>query len=245
MIDYRLKYQASIFLNALDMGATPKNISDMITDFSDKGFIPNIFQEINSQNSQPQNRFCLQSPNNEWRINIATTRIDVEKNPTDLKGSNLGSESDFCREAADFFCRIINRFPRKANRLAFVSRFLLNEMPTAGLNDTYNKLFNSPALYEENIPFEWNWRIVSHIEKNITDDKSELFNFVTSINRINGEVRNGNSISNIDRLDLSLDINSIPTRIDDRFGCDEIKCFLKSVTTWHEELKNDIFTFIK
>ena len=47
MIDYRLKYQASIFLNALDMGATPKNISDMMGDFSDKGFIPNIFQEIN------------------------------------------------------------------------------------------------------------------------------------------------------------------------------------------------------
>lgn len=78
MIDYRLKYQASIFLNALDMGATPKNISDMMGDFSDKGFIPNIFQEINNLTPQPQNRFSLQSSNNEWRINIATTRIDVD-----------------------------------------------------------------------------------------------------------------------------------------------------------------------
>ena len=135
MIDFKLKYQASIFLNAIDMGATPKNISDMLTDFSDKGFIPNVFQEINNLTPQPQNRFCMQSPNNEWRINIATTRIDIEKNPIDLKGANLGTETDFCKEAAIFFSRILKRFPRKSHRLAFVSRFLLREMSDEELNN--------------------------------------------------------------------------------------------------------------
>lgn len=78
--------------------------------FSDKGFIPNIFQEINNLTPQPQNRFSLQSSNNEWRINIATTRIDVEKNPTDLKGTNLGTEADFCKEATDFFVELLKDF---------------------------------------------------------------------------------------------------------------------------------------
>ena len=245
MIDYRLKYQASIFLNALDMGATPKNISDMMGDFSDKGFIPNIFQEINNLTRQPQNRFSLQSSNNEWRINIATTRIDVEKNPTDLKGTNLGTEADFCKEATDFFCRIIKRFPRKANRLAFVSRFLLNEMSIDELNNSYKKLFYSPQLYKDNVPFEWNWRTVSHIVKNIGTENPETFNFVTSINRINGEVRDGSTISLIDRIDLSFDINSIPAKNEDRFSFDEIKSFFESVPAWHESLKSDILKFLE
>lgn len=246
MIDFKLKYQASIFLNAIDMGATPKNISDMLTDFSDKGFIPNVFQEINNLTPQPQNRFCMQSPNNEWRINIATTRIDIEKNPTDLKGANLGTETDFCKEAAIFFSRILKRFPRKSHRLAFVSRFLLREMSDEELNNIYNKLFNTPSLYKGNIPFEWNWRVVSHINKNITEGLSpESFNFVTSINRINGEIRNDNSVSLIDRIDLSFDINSVPTKAEERFGIDEIESFLEKVTGWHDDLKSDIFSFIE
>lgn len=45
MIDYRLKYQASIFLNALDMGATPKNISDMMGDFLIKDLYQIFFRK--------------------------------------------------------------------------------------------------------------------------------------------------------------------------------------------------------
>ena len=128
MIDCKLKYQASIFLNASDMGATPQNISSLMTEFMDKGFIPTVFQEINVSNPQPQNRFALQSSNNEWRINFASMRIDIEKNPTDFKGNNMGTESDFCNTVKDFYSRILRKYPKKANRLAFVSRFLLNEM---------------------------------------------------------------------------------------------------------------------
>lgn len=244
MIDYKLKYQATIFLNALDISATQKNISDLMTDFSDKGFIPNIFQEITFLNPQPQNRFRLQSPNNEWSISIGSVRIDIEKNPTDLKGSNLGSEQDFCLEAADYFQRILKRFPRKANRLAFVSRFLLNEMTDEQLSKSYSKLFNSPPLYSDNTPFEWNWRTASHIEKEFSELK-ETFNFVTTINRLNGEVKNGNEVSQIDRIEFNFDINSIPAKNENRFGAVEVKTFLENVYEWQDNLKNEMTEFLK
>lgn len=51
------------------------------------------------------------------------------------------------------------------------------------LNNSYKKLFYSPQLYKDNVPFEWNWRTVSHIVKNIGTENPETFNFVTSINR--------------------------------------------------------------
>lgn len=244
MIDYKLKYQASIFLNAFDIGATSKNIGDLIADFSDKGLIPNIFQEITTINPQPQNRFRMQSPNNEWVITIASMRIDIEKNPTDIKGGNLGSEEDFCREATVFFNRILKRFPRKANRLAFVTRFLLEEMSLEQLTGSYNKLFNCPQIYKENIPFEWNWRTVSRLEKDVAGN-NELFNFVSMINRVNGEIRNGNQLSVIDRIEFNFDINSAPFNTSDRFGEEEIKLFMDNVHIWHENLKNEMGNFLK
>lgn len=245
MIDCKLKYQASIFLNASDMGATPQNISSLMTEFMDKGFIPTVFQEINVSNPQPQNRFALQSSNNEWRINFASMRIDIEKNPTDFKGNNMGTESDFCNTVKDFYSRILRKYPKKANRLAFVSRFLLNEMSDDTLNLTYTKLFNAPLIYRDNIPFEWNWRTVAKLEKDICTDYPETFNYVSSINRVNGEVVEGNNVRKLDRIELSIDINTIPTRIDERFDNEMIGHFLENVPIWHEELKNSLLDFIR
>lgn len=111
--------------------------------------------------------------------------------------------------------------------------------------NSYKKLFYSPQLYKDNVPFEWNWRTVSHIVKNIGTENPETFNFVTSINRINGEVRDGSTISLIDRIDLSFDINSIPAKNEDRFSFDEIKSFFESVPAWHESLKSDILKFLE
>ncbi|MBN1970227.1 MAG: hypothetical protein JW870_12735 [Candidatus Delongbacteria bacterium] len=244
MIDFKLKYQATIFLNANDIGATQKNISDLMMDFSDKGFIPNIFQEITNLNPQPQNRFRLQASNSEWIINIGSLRIDIEKNPIDMKGANLGGELDFCKDVTDFFARILKRFPRKASRLAFVSRFLLDEMSKEQLEGAYNKLFNSPNIYTQNKPFEWNWRTAARIEKEICDKKEE-FNFVTTVNRVNGEIKNGNQLSLLDRIEFNFDINSIPFNSESRFGNEEIKYFFDNVYTWHEDIKNEMANFLK
>lgn len=207
MIDIKLKYQATIFLNASDLNAIPKNINELMIEFTDKGFIPNIFQEISSNNPTPQNRFKLQSPNNEWTVMLGSTRIDIDQNPINLKGTNITDVSNFCKESKDIFTRILKKFPRKGNRISVVSRCLLNEMSNEQLDIIYHKLFSSPPLYQKNTPFEWNWRAVSRINKKIGSNEEE-FNFITTLNRINGEIRNGNNVSTIDRIELGLDLNS-------------------------------------
>ena len=244
MIDIKLKYQFSIFLNASDLNATPKNISELMNEFMDKGFIPNTFQEISSLNPTPQNRFKLQSPSGEWSVMLGSSRIDIEQNPTNLKGSNLISSKQFSTEAKDIIIRILTKFPRKGNRLSIVSRCLFNEMSNDQLNKVYGRLFNSPPLYVNNTPFEWNWRAVAKINKNIMANNEE-FNFVTTINRINGEIRNGNEVSVVDRIELGLDLNSIAQNYDNRFGVEEIDFFMDNAYLWHNELQEEIINFIK
>lgn len=251
MIDYRLKYQAVIFLNASDIQANSKNISLLMNEFSDKELIPNTFQELANiipilpQNAIiPQNRFQLTSQNGEWVVRFGSMRIDIEKNPTDLKGTNLGELKDFCTESKSIFERILKKYPRKANRIAFVSRFLLQELPEDKLQSIYSKLFNAPKLYIENKPFEWNWRSVALLPKKI-DSLNEEFNFITQINRTIGEYRDEKAANRIDRIELNFDINSSPLNIENRYGISEIGQFYDSVQKWHDDLLNELIGFFK
>tara|TARA_R110002033_G_scaffold40631_4_gene81049 strand:- start:229 stop:975 length:747 start_codon:yes stop_codon:yes gene_type:complete len=243
MIDYKLKYQVSIFLNASELDATSKNIGDMMSVFSDKGFIPNTFQEISSLNPKPQNRFALQSPNREWHINFGYNRIDIEKNPVGVKGENLGNLNDFCDDVKDIANRILSKFPKKGNRLSLVTRVLLDEMPEKTLDEIYNRLFNSPQIYNENPPFEWNWRVVSHLDKEI-QETNETFNVITTLNRISAQVREGNSVSSLDRVELNLDVNTIPQNNEYRFDYSKIESFLELMKQWHNELETETLNFI-
>lgn len=244
MIDFKLKYQASIFLDAQSINASPDNIGKMLLKFTDKGFVPNIFQEITPVNPKPQNRFRMQSPNGEWVTSIGSTRIDIEQNPTNLKGTNLKEAVEFGQEATDIIGRILDTFPKKSNRLAFVSSFMLKEMTQEELNSYYERLFNSPDLYKQNQPFEWNWRTASRLTKQI-NNKEETFNFITSINRVTGEINNPELISEFDRVEISFDINSVPMNNEHRFGMADIGDFLHSSPKWHDELLGSVLNFLK
>jgi len=251
MLDYRIKYQGVLFLNASDIQANTKNIGTLMNEFVDKELIPNTFQELSNILPIPQNRFKLSSPNNEWVISFGSTRIDFEKNPTSSKGENLGELKDFCVEAKNTFSRILTKYPRKATRIAVVSRFLLKELPEPILQDVYSKLFNPPKLYLENKPFEWNWRSVSMLKKQI-DSLSEEFNFVTSINRIRAEfnrirseLRLEKESSSIDRIELNFDINSSAHNVENRYGIPEIEQFYDSVSIWHDDLLNELLDFFQ
>ena len=154
MIDIKLQYQAVIFVNAEDILPVPDIITSFLQIFSAEKLIPNTFQELNTSSPKPQVRLRLSTPNNEWAIAFATNRIDVTKNPTDPKGGNLGTPDDFCSNAIGFFTKIVNQFPKKANRLALITNQLLEEMTDEKLLSAYTKLFDSPKFYKENPPYE-------------------------------------------------------------------------------------------
>ena len=82
MIDIKLKYQASIFLNASDIGPSPENITTLVALFKDIGFMPSTFQEIGGSAQMPI-RLGLSTASNEWTIRFASHQINIEKHPTE------------------------------------------------------------------------------------------------------------------------------------------------------------------
>jgi hypothetical protein len=242
MIDIKIKYQAVAFMPSME--ANQSNISQMMGVFADKGLVPTTYHEVSTITLIPQLRFSLQSPNNEWNIHFGVDRIDITKNATDAIGNNIGTIEQFCADVSDFFTKILSKQVQHANRIALSSHLILKEMKEEVLNDIYLKIFNPVQTYYDHKPTEWNSRVISRIQKKI-NSSDEIFNFVSEINRINGQLNINQKEVSIDRIAINMDINSIPTNTINRFGAVEMTDFYKNVSTWHNELLSEILKKIK
>jgi hypothetical protein len=235
MIDIKVKYQAVALMPGIEVNQS--NISQMMEVFADKGLIPTTFPESS------QLRFMLQSTNNEWNIHFGIDRIEITKNATDTKGSNIGTIEQFCADVSGFFTKILNKYPQQASRLALLSSVILKEMSEDMLNGIYEKFFNPIPLYSENKPVEWNSMTVSHIQKEV-NSVNEIINFISTINRLNGQLNINQEFIPIDRISVILDINTIPNA-KNRFGETEIVYFYKNIPVWHNDLLNEILDKIR
>lgn len=242
MIDFKLNYQASVFIDAQQIRATPLHIANLMNLFLDRELLPNSFQEINEIGIHKS--FSLQSSNREWKISFLYPRILIEKNPIDTKGNNLGEHNDFCAEAIDIFKKIFEYLPQKACRLSIASSFLLKEMSDIQFNKLYNELFKAPTIYQNNHPFEWDWRSVALIEKDF-QQSTEKFNFITEIKRITGELNTGDQRETLERVRLSFDINSHQKNLANRFDLSSVVYFLEKAPVWYSNLLTEIIKFIE
>ncbi len=244
MIDVHMQYQASLFADAKDITPVPDTMTQLITAFSDKALIPNTFQEIGSGSPVPQSRLGLSSPNGEWRILFATGKIDLTKNPTDPRGTNLGELPAFCADAVEFFGRILTIFPKRSRRIALVTSFLLKEMTDEHLSAVYSKLFSPPSFFVTNPPFEWNWRTASTVPSGFMEPPQDL-NVLLSVNRQRGDFNTDLGRQPFERLSLTIDINTSPGNADYRFLLPEIEAFYQTNLTLHDSLLAEVLDYVR
>jgi hypothetical protein len=246
MIDIILNYQAVAFTPSIE--ATSQRISEMMSLFADKGFVPTTQQEITLPNNDgittPQLRFSLNSPKNEWVIHFGMGRIDISKRQTDAKGTNVGLVKDFSAEVSDTLVKILNKLNQKANRLGLSSNFILKEMAPQQLDSIFEKIFSPTQTYKDYKPFEWNYRAASRLSKPI-NQKDELVNFITSANRFSGQMNTSQSIVDLDRIAMNIDINTLPTNKQDRFAEADIRDYFDNVYQWHNNLVEEFTNMIK
>jgi len=237
MIDVKLKYQASIFIDGSDIIPTSDKITEILPLFRDKELIPGTFSEISANNPKPQTRLRLATTNNEWEINLASQRIDIIKSSTDAKGSNLGELEQFCQEAYELGERIIKKYSKNANRISMVSSFLLEEMEEKQLIGIYSRLFNAPAFYEKHAPVSWSWRTVARKEIDLNGEK-ELFNVILTIQRLQGDF--GGGVVPFDRIELLFDINTYQGNKNYRFGAEHLQMFYKKALGLYQNLFDEV-----
>ncbi len=237
--EYVSKLSSSMFLNVEDLKPDAKTIREYIEIYKDREMIPITYQELT--NTAINSRLQLNTENLEWSIRFGSNRVDVEKNSLNITGSNIGSVDTFCRDSSEIYKKLLKSISRKANRLSLVSYFVL-EYDNVFTPKIYAKLFKLCSTFKKNIPFEWKWRVVSKVTK---PEINEEVNYILDVSKIVINISDKESKKKIDGLSILIDINTIPTKTEDRFAYEQVKTFYDNVYRWREEIQNDFTKFIE
>jgi len=245
MYGLKVRYLASVFVDAGSITPTGENIAGLQKALDDNKLIPTSVREETPTGRVP--RIAFATSNGEWLLALLGKRFDVSRFGNTPDGSNLGEFSNFCEEAAIKLITMLNYFKRKAHRLAAIQEGLLPDMPKKDMNKIAARLLNLPTTYSKNPPFEWDWRAASKVERSFSDIK-ESINTIATIRRVRGTLlvnkEDGQGKQSFDRVRVDFDINTVPTNVTARFDDSQIAEFFKQAILWHDELSSEIFSFI-
>lgn len=241
MIDINLKYHTALFGPMDDISPKPEVLKYFINAFADKNFIPTTIQELSP--AGVKNLLALKTSDNVWSIEFGSKRIDISKTDQDIGNSDFGSKQDFIEEVKDVINIIFEKYPKKLNRISFVTHYLLKEMSEQEMNDIFNHLIIPVGLHKEQNPYEWNSRIVSRINEEI-NQKEELLNVITEVNRIRGKLKIESKQKQIDRVQLKFDINTFQGNSEYRFSNEEIESFYAVSNKIEDSLVNSYINLL-
>lgn len=235
MIDINLKYHSALFGPMDDISPKPDVLKYFISAFADKDFIPTTIQELSP--AGVKKLLALKTSDNVWSIEFGSKRIDISKTDRDIGNSDFGDKKDFTEEVRDIIKIIFEKYPKKLNRISFVTHYLLKEMSEQEMKDVFNHLIIPVGIHKEHSPIEWNSRIVSRINKEI-NQKEELLNVITEVNRIRGKLKIESKQKQIDRVQLKFDINTFQGNTEYRFSNEEIESFYSVSNELEDSLVN-------
>jgi len=244
MIDFALKYQAVIFGSFDEITPSPDTLSYFIDKFKEKELIPSTFQEIIPPTGVVKNRFIFKSLSDKWNIEFGSDRLDIKKVNRDINVSDFGNKETFIKDVVNILQIIFEKYPRKANRISFVSQYFCKEFNEEKLNNLLQKISNLSKTFKKYPPVNWNHRYVTRIDKNI-NGKNELINFIGDINRVQGNLKIDSKIKEFDRIELKFDINTFQGIQDYRFSIDDLNDFYSKVYNWEEELLNEFLNLME
>lgn len=241
MIDIKLLYIVNIYVSN-DIIPNAKNITYFVNEFEDMGFVPTNFKQVT--NSQSHNRLQLSSPDNEWVIRFLDDRIDIVKSMKSISNNSIGEFDNFCQNAIIIWQKINKQYNKTASRIGITTNVLLKEMSDENLKSIFEKLFIPIRLYNLDNPISWEDELISRVSKKILSN-DELMNVAVNLKRVQGQYNDEDNLTDFDRVQLSLHINTISENTEYRFKDDAIIDFLKSVSSWQSELSNSIINHLK
>lgn len=243
MIDFNLNYRASVFTDTIE--ATSDNISKLLNTFSYKGLLPNVFQEplvtageiqiIGGLNPTVMSPVLeLKSSNGKFLIRFARGRIDIITTKISLT-DDIGDRKQFFSESEDCFKKINNLFNSNFNRIAFASSSLLKKMDDNELNNVYMKMLNPIDFYRINIPPEWNLRQVGKYPIQLKE-RNEIINVISNVSRMEVKIDANSMVTKSDRMILDFDINTDPRNLDKRFTIEEYCIFSDRILSIQDQI---------
>jgi hypothetical protein len=241
----KIRYLASAFVDAESVVASPTHALEFLKTLGNDIFFPGIINEFSPTGPTP--RLSFRTPDNSLRLNLLGKRFDFTLTAKEAEGDDLGEFTEFCKQAQHILAQALIFFQRKAHRLAAVQEGFLKQMDAHEKDEIAKRIFNFPHFYKQSLPFEWDWRSASIIEREFSGS-TEPTNTITTIKRVQFQavevVADTFSETPSDRIRVDFDINTAVSNVVARFGEQQIHGFFDQAPIWHNKLSADVFTFV-
>lgn len=250
MYEEKIRQLATAFVDAQSVGINRKDVRELSKELNDDRFLSHLIFESKAGPlaGKPTGRIGFRSSNNEWHLALLGERFDFFRLPTEPGGSNLGDFGEFCREAIPKLNIALNFYQRKAHRLAAVQEGVLPKMKPEEMDEIASHLLRLPPTFSQTIPFEWDWRSASLLDRSFAG-LTEPTNTIVTVKRESGMLiqmeKDAATHKRFDQIRVDLDINTSPENVKARFGEKEITAFFKECPAWHSTLMTEISDFIR
>jgi hypothetical protein len=240
-----LNYQVSLFGNFDDISPNQETIRTFLDLFSDKGFIPNIHNEVTislsdnadgaKNNSSTKPRLRLSSSDSSWNIIFSSERMDFILVNSNIGVFDMPDFAGFIEDCKNFVGKIGNKYPRKYRRIGVVQKISLAEKPEY----IQKKFSKNIPLFDDKPLFDWVNRIST--QETIPND---TMNIISEIRRIKIPLLINSQQSIFDGFLITFDINTMDENRDYRIGKDNLEHYINVITEKHNEVKQQTFSLI-
>lgn len=176
MNSIQLRYQIALFGNFDEITPTVENIKFFIENFSDKGFIPSQFNELNLgvPNIPPTNasRLSLTSNDSSWNIMFGKERLDFILTNTNIGIYQMPTKDSFLSTFNEIYSKISTNYHPSENEI--------NNERLKYLDERITPLFLSVIKYED---FEFGQRCesINLVEENLRINKIATQNWLNKL----------------------------------------------------------------
>lgn len=247
MYDAHLRYLAVAFVDAESVKPNQDEIIDLLRAFPDLHLIPVAAQEVSL--SGPDRRTGFVSQDNAWQILLFGKQFQVARISHEPLGEDLGEFSVFCEQASHILKWTLNRFERRPYRLAGVQEGLLTKKSDDELDAIGRRLLALPETFKNRVLDEWDWRVVTRINRPV-GSRDEFLNNIVTLKRFNGAVNQTHDTNlppplkplpnKAPLLRADIDINTVQDNTSARFQDEHMDSFFKDVVKWQADLVADV-----
>jgi hypothetical protein len=201
---------------------TYKNVHLLL---GEQGLVPGMATDGGTQ------RPVLINPIDGFHVVLAGESFDFARIPVTATPV-IGQLDDFVGRVVPMMAALARSYNQAAFRLALVQEGFLH---TEGLEKVPKRLMNVPAGFPSNQLTEWDWRIGTHVPAaNLVSP--EKANALATIKRFKGTLVSEGKSGSFDKVQLTLDFNTVQDDLRPRFTHDQIGAFFDAAQAWHGQI---------
>lgn len=242
-----INFQLSMFGEFSNISSDTSLIIKLLSALQDKNFLPGTLNsasvDVQTGKFTVNNKLQLYSPNKSWTISFLDNRIDFNYSyhEMDPRIWSIDSLIEYGGSLIDNVFPVLNT-DMKGNRLAVNSKMIFDDMTDEQLDKIGKKLVPSPTEdYKKNY-IDWRLSLNSQEEILFPQDHKETYNRILEILKYNYFENSAPTQQRLPKktMMISLDLNTLPQKMESRFTKDSLKYFSNKVRNFIENTVNSI-----